>query len=61
MQPLLEPSQRPLRYAGRAASASPSAGSLKRHQQEQAELIDAAFAPEIKAEPKRRSTIRRRR
>jgi 2-oxoglutarate dehydrogenase E1 component len=32
-----------IRYAGRAASASPSAGSLKRHQQEQAELIDEAF------------------
>ena len=38
--------RRVLRYAGRPASASPSAGSLKRHQQEQAEIIDDAFAPE---------------
>ena len=61
VQPLLEPNQRTLRYVGRAPSASPSAGSLKRHQQEQAELIERAFAAEIKTEPKRRSTIRRRR
>jgi 2-oxoglutarate dehydrogenase E1 component len=43
LQPILE-ENRQVRYAGRAASASPSAGSLKRHQQEQAELIDEAFA-----------------
>jgi 2-oxoglutarate dehydrogenase E1 component len=43
-QPLLDATNRQLRYAGRASSASPSAGSLKRHQQEQAELIDEAFA-----------------
>jgi 2-oxoglutarate dehydrogenase E1 component len=45
IQPLLEPSKRVLRYAGRPESASPSAGSLKRHQQEQADLIEEAFAP----------------
>jgi 2-oxoglutarate dehydrogenase E1 component len=44
MQPILEPTQRVLRYAGRAASASPAAGSLKRHQQELAELLDEAFS-----------------
>jgi multifunctional 2-oxoglutarate metabolism enzyme len=43
LQPILDVN-RQLRYAGRAASASPSAGSLKRHQQEQAELIAEAFA-----------------
>jgi len=43
LQPILK-ENRQVRYAGRAASASPSAGSLKRHQQEQAELIDEAFA-----------------
>jgi 2-oxoglutarate dehydrogenase E1 component len=51
----------PIRYVGRAASASPSTGSLKRHQQEQAELIEEAFAAEIKSEPKRRTAGRRRR
>ena len=45
IQPLLNDSRRVLRYAGRPESASPSAGSLKRHQQEQAELIEEAFAP----------------
>jgi multifunctional 2-oxoglutarate metabolism enzyme len=47
LQPILdtnEASQRPLHYSGRAASASTAAGSLKRHQQEQAELIGEAFA-----------------
>ncbi len=44
IQPLLEPSKRKLRYAGRPESASPSAGSLKRHQQEQLDLIEDAFS-----------------
>ena len=44
LQPLLDDTNRSLRYAGRPASASPSAGSLKRHQQEQADLIDEALA-----------------
>jgi len=47
LQPILDSDERVermLHYAGRAASASPSAGSLKRHQQEQAELIEEAFA-----------------
>jgi len=46
LQPILDANegvQRVLQYAGRPASASPSAGSLKRHQQEQSELIDEAF------------------
>ncbi|HMD49339.1 MAG TPA: hypothetical protein VKG79_09590, partial [Bryobacteraceae bacterium] len=49
LQPIFDDagsSRRLLHYAGRPASASPSAGSLKRHQQEQAELIGDAFAPE---------------
>jgi len=61
LQPLLDPTKRVLRYAGRAASASTAAGSLKRHQQEQAEFIDMAFASEIKAVvPKRKATRRKR-
>jgi 2-oxoglutarate dehydrogenase E1 component len=61
MQPILEDSQRAIRYVGRVASASPSTGSLKRHQQEQAELVDAAFAAEIRVVPKRRAAARRKR
>ncbi len=64
MQPILEPTQRVLRYAGRAASASPAAGSLKRHQQELAELLDQAFSAEIKFEtvptPAKRKVLARR-
>jgi 2-oxoglutarate dehydrogenase E1 component len=33
-----------LRYAGRAASASPAVGSPRIHRREQAALVDAAFA-----------------
>jgi 2-oxoglutarate decarboxylase len=45
---VLEASKRTARYVGRPESASPSAGSLKRHQEEQAEIVDTAFAAEIK-------------
>jgi 2-oxoglutarate decarboxylase len=63
MQPILEPTRRTLRYAGRASSASPAAGSLKRHQQELAELLEQAFSAEIKLEvpAKRRVAARRKR
>jgi 2-oxoglutarate decarboxylase len=44
IQPLLAESKRMLRYTGRPESASPSAGSLKRHQQEHADLIDEALS-----------------
>ncbi len=47
VQPLLESSRRQLRYAGRAESASTATGSYKRHLQEQAEVLDAAFAGEL--------------
>jgi 2-oxoglutarate dehydrogenase E1 component len=63
-QPILEPTQRVLRYAGRASSASPAAGSLKRHQQELAELLDQAFSAEIRSETtttKRKALVRRKR
>ena len=46
LQPILDADervQRVLQYVGRPASASPSAGSLKRHQQEHAELVGEAF------------------
>ncbi len=44
MQPLLAERQRRLRYVGRPASAAPATGSYRRHLQEQAQLIEAAFA-----------------
>jgi 2-oxoglutarate dehydrogenase E1 component len=45
MQPLLDPTQRELRYAGRPESASPATGSHKRHQEEQAEIVREALTP----------------
>jgi 2-oxoglutarate dehydrogenase E1 component len=46
MRPILDSTKRTLRYIGRAESASPSTGSLKRHQQEQAEIVEESFASE---------------
>jgi len=45
VQPALEPAKRMLHYAGRPESASPAAGTTKRHEQEQSELVSDAFAP----------------
>jgi 2-oxoglutarate dehydrogenase E1 component len=45
MQPLLEETRRELRYVGRTESASPATGSGKRHQREQAEIVNDALAP----------------
>ena len=61
MQPILEPYRRVLRYVGRAESASTSAGSLKRHQEDQADMIESAFAAEIKNTVARRRGGRRKR
>ncbi len=44
LQPVLDPTRRVLRYAGRPESASPATGSYKRHQQEQADVIEEAFS-----------------
>jgi 2-oxoglutarate decarboxylase len=46
IQPLLDPTRRVLRYAGRIDSASPATGSYKRHLEEQAAVIEGAFASE---------------
>jgi len=43
MQPLLEASRRILRYAGRPEAAAPSTGTISRHKQEQAAVIEDAF------------------
>jgi multifunctional 2-oxoglutarate metabolism enzyme len=45
MQPLLESTGREMRYVGRPESASPATGSGKRHQQEQAEIVNDALTP----------------
>ena len=43
IEPLLVPTRRELRYVGRPESASPATGSLKRHQQEQAQVVEDAL------------------
>ena len=43
MQPLLDPTRRALRYAGRPEAASTATGSGARHKQEQAAVIADAF------------------
>jgi 2-oxoglutarate dehydrogenase E1 component len=43
IQPLLDATGRELRYVGRPESASPATGSGKRHQQEQAEIVNDAL------------------
>ncbi len=45
MKPLLASTQRELRYAGRPESASPATGSLKRHQEEQSDIVREALTP----------------
>ena len=45
IQPLLQETRRELRYIGRPESASPATGSGKRHQQEQAGIVNDALAP----------------
>lgn len=61
IQPLLDDSRRKLRYAGRPESASPSAGSLKRHQQEQIDLIEEAFSSTPVVRKTRRLVPRKKR
>ncbi|MCP5120322.1 MAG: multifunctional oxoglutarate decarboxylase/oxoglutarate dehydrogenase thiamine pyrophosphate-binding subunit/dihydrolipoyllysine-residue succinyltransferase subunit, partial [bacterium] len=60
IQPLLDPSKRTLRYAGRAESASPATGSYKRHLEELAEVLEAAFTTGPVTR-KRRVRVRRKR
>jgi 2-oxoglutarate dehydrogenase E1 component len=60
MQPILNKTNRQLRYAGRPESASPAAGSLKRHQFEQVKLIAEAFAPTTLPKPRTRLVRRKK-
>jgi len=59
MQPLLSP-KRTLHYAGRTESASPAAGTTKRHEQEQKDLVSDAFAPRpVTRKPKRLNIVKK--
>ena len=60
IQPMLDARKREIGYAGRPESASPGPGSPKRHQQEQAELIEEAFAPPTVERRSRKRLVRRR-
>ncbi|MGA2185816.1 MAG: multifunctional oxoglutarate decarboxylase/oxoglutarate dehydrogenase thiamine pyrophosphate-binding subunit/dihydrolipoyllysine-residue succinyltransferase subunit [Bryobacteraceae bacterium] len=60
MQPLLDATSRELRYVGRPESASPATGSGKRHQQEQAEIVNDALTPGAISQTKRVRVVARR-
>jgi 2-oxoglutarate dehydrogenase complex dehydrogenase (E1) component-like enzyme len=60
IQPLLEPTRREVRYVGRPESASPATGSGKRHQQEQAEIVNDALTPGAISTTKRVRVVSRR-
>ncbi|MBI3282058.1 MAG: multifunctional oxoglutarate decarboxylase/oxoglutarate dehydrogenase thiamine pyrophosphate-binding subunit/dihydrolipoyllysine-residue succinyltransferase subunit [Acidobacteria bacterium] len=62
IQPVLDTTRRVLNYAGRPEAASPAAGYLKRHEQEQADIVTDAFAPKpVARRPKRVKVVRRSR
>ena len=61
IQPILDRQGRTIGYAGRPESASPSPGSMKRHIQEQAQLIEEAFAPPTVERKRNKRLLRRRR
>jgi 2-oxoglutarate dehydrogenase E1 component len=61
IQPVLEESRRELRYVGRPESASPATGSGKRHQQEQAEIVNDALTPGAISQTSRVRVVARRR
>jgi 2-oxoglutarate dehydrogenase complex dehydrogenase (E1) component-like enzyme len=51
---VLQASRRMVHYIGRPEYSSPAAGTLKRHEQEQADLVSDAFAPSpVRRAPKR--------
>jgi 2-oxoglutarate dehydrogenase E1 component len=60
IQPVIEGEHRQIGYAGRPESASTAPGSLKRHQEEQAELIEQAFRPPTIERKSWKRLVRRR-
>lgn len=61
MRRVLEPAGRRIRYIGRPESASPAAGALKRHLEEQTEIVNEAFSAEVMVRPKRTKKLVKRR
>ena len=60
LQPLVDGSRREVRYVGRPESASPATGSGKRHQQEQAEIVNDALTPGAISQTKRVRLVAKR-
>lgn len=61
MEAILAPSRRSLRYAGRPESASTAAGGAKRHAQEQAAVLEDAFAGGSPLRPRKYKVVPRKR
>ncbi len=61
MEPMLEPSRRSLRYAGRPESASTAAGGAKRHAQEQAAVLEDAFSGGSPSRPRKYRVVPKKR
>jgi 2-oxoglutarate dehydrogenase E1 component len=60
IQPVLDATKREVRYVGRPESASPATGSGKRHQQEQAEIVNDALTPGAISQTKKVRVVRRK-
>jgi 2-oxoglutarate dehydrogenase E1 component len=60
IQPLLGETRREVRYVGRSESASPATGSGKRHQQEQAEIVNDALTPGAISQTRKVRVVARR-
>ena len=60
VQPMLDGTRRKLRYIGRPESASPAAGSYKQHNQELADILDAAFHLDQVAPIKKMRVVKRK-
>jgi 2-oxoglutarate decarboxylase len=60
IQALLDATRREVRYVGRPESASPAAGSHKRHQQEVAEILNDALTPGAISQTRRVRLVARR-
>jgi 2-oxoglutarate dehydrogenase E1 component len=60
IQALLDGSNREIRYVGRTEAASPATGSGKRHQQEQAEILQDALTPGAISQTRRVRVVARR-
>jgi len=61
IQPMLDPARRSLRYIGRSESASPAPGSVKRHQAEQADILDEALTADSTPRARTRLVLRKKR